>query len=156
MIFGAFSSPGHHCRKWPFLHKAEPKIFKNRFLAKTFDWSVLRTSGQRFWAAFFMLFSGIPHMPICYCFLVLRHGTVNKEHFCNILDLFRNYYKVNCKHKVLTENTESKSTFNENILKKWNWIKYHNSMFWDSWNKLRIFLHFQCHLNWRALSTYIS
>ena len=31
-------------------------------LAITFDWRVLRTSGQRLSAIFFMLFSGIPHL----------------------------------------------------------------------------------------------
>ena len=33
-------------------------------LAITFDWRVLRTSGQRLWATFFMLFSGIPHLAM--------------------------------------------------------------------------------------------
>ena len=51
--------------KMPFLHsKNELKICKNRFLAITFDWSVLRTWGQRLWAAFLMLFLGIPHLAI--------------------------------------------------------------------------------------------
>ena len=36
---------------------------ENPLRAITFDWSVLRTWGQRLWAAFLMLFSGIPHLP---------------------------------------------------------------------------------------------
>ena len=36
---------------------------ENPLRAITFDWSVLRTWDQRLWAAFLMLFSGIPHLP---------------------------------------------------------------------------------------------
>ena len=33
----------------------------------TFDWSVLRRKGQRSWATFWKLFSGISHLPIIFC-----------------------------------------------------------------------------------------
>ena len=36
---------------------------ENPLRAITFDWSVLRTWGQHVWATFFMIFSGIPHLP---------------------------------------------------------------------------------------------
>ena len=36
---------------------------ENPLRAITFDWSVLRNWGQRLWATFLMLFSGIPHLP---------------------------------------------------------------------------------------------
>ena len=49
----------------PLIYKAKYKglISKNQYPAITFDWSVLRTWGQRLWAAFLLLFSGIPHLP---------------------------------------------------------------------------------------------
>ena len=36
---------------------------ENTFWAITFEWSVLRTWGQRLWTISVMLFSGIPHLP---------------------------------------------------------------------------------------------
>ena len=47
----------------PLIYKAKYKglISKNQYPAITFDWSVLRTWGQRLWATFLVLFSGIPH-----------------------------------------------------------------------------------------------
>ena len=36
---------------------------ENPLRAITFDWCVLQTWDQRLWAAFLMLFSGIPHLP---------------------------------------------------------------------------------------------
>ena len=49
----------------PLIYKAKYKglISKNQYPAITFDWSVLRTWGRRLWAAFLLLFSGIPHLP---------------------------------------------------------------------------------------------
>ena len=49
----------------PLIYKAKYKglISKNLYPAITFDWSVIRTWGQRLLAAFLMLFSGIPHLP---------------------------------------------------------------------------------------------
>ena len=49
----------------PLIYKAKYKglISQNLYPAITFDWSVIRTWGQRLWAAFLMLFSGIPHLP---------------------------------------------------------------------------------------------
>ena len=49
----------------PLIYKAKYKglISKNQYPAITFDWSVLRTWGQRLWATFLVLFSGIPHLP---------------------------------------------------------------------------------------------
>ena len=42
--------------------KIQGKKIVKLFWAITFDWSVLRTLGQRLWATFLMLFSGIPHL----------------------------------------------------------------------------------------------
>ena len=49
----------------PLIYKAKYKglISQNLYPAITFDWSVIRTWGQRLWAAFLMLFSGIPNLP---------------------------------------------------------------------------------------------
>ena len=49
----------------PLIYKAKYKGLnsQNLYPAITFDWSVLRTWGQRLWAAYWMLFSGIPHLP---------------------------------------------------------------------------------------------
>ena len=49
----------------PLIYKAKYKglISKNQYPAITFDWSVLQTWGQRLWATFLVLFSGIPHLP---------------------------------------------------------------------------------------------
>ena len=54
--------------------------------------------------------------------------------FATYLILFRNCIKVIRKHKVLSEEWESHSSQTKDIFKIWNWIKYHNNMFWDSWN----------------------
>ena len=52
----------------PLIYKAKYKglISKNQYPAITFDWSVLRTWGQRLWTTFLMLFSGIPHLAILF------------------------------------------------------------------------------------------
>ena len=42
---------------------------ENPLRAITFDWCVLQTWDQRLWAAFLMLFSGIPHLPT-FCHVV--------------------------------------------------------------------------------------
>ena len=44
--------------------KIQGKKIVKLFWAITFDWGVLRTSGQRLWATFIMLFSGIPHLAM--------------------------------------------------------------------------------------------
>ena len=53
---------------WNWTHSHIQRIYKghnseNPLRAITFDWSVLRNWGQRLWATFLMLFSGIPHLP---------------------------------------------------------------------------------------------
>ena len=49
----------------PLIYKAKYKglISQDLYPAITFDWGVLRTWGQRLWATFLVLFSGIPHLP---------------------------------------------------------------------------------------------
>ena len=60
--------PKNRSLLWDWTPSHAQRIYKgqnseNPLRAITFDWSDLRTWFQRLWAAFLMLFSGIPHLP---------------------------------------------------------------------------------------------